>query len=217
MRLVLLGPPGSGKGTQAVRLAEKFGVPHIATGDLFRAEMAQNTELGKLANQFIAHGNLVPDAVVNDMMHTRLAREDCEGFILDGFPRTLEQAEELAVIMEELGRPISLAVNIEVPDDVIVERAIGRQVCSQCGAIYHLKAKPPHFMGICDLCRGVLTVREDDQPSTVRHRLAVYHRLTEPVIAFYGERDLLKTVNGVGVADEIFSQIHAQAQSACYN
>ncbi len=116
--------------------------------------MAQNTELGKLANQFIAHGNLVPDAVVNDMMHTRLAREDCEGFILDGFPRTLEQAEELAVIMEELGRPISLAVNIEVPDDVIVERAIGRQVCTQCGAIYHLKAKPPHFMGICDNCRA---------------------------------------------------------------
>ena len=217
MRLVLLGPPGSGKGTQAVRLAEKFGVPHIATGDLFRAEMAQNTELGKLANQFIAHGNLVPDAVVNDMMHTRLAREDCEGFILDGFPRTLEQAAELAVIMEELGRPISLAVNIEVPDDVIVERAIGRQVCSQCGAIYHLKAKPPHLMGICDNCRGVLTVREDDQPSTVRHRLAVYHRLTEPVIAFYRERNLLKTVNGVGAADEIFSQIYAQAQNACYN
>lgn len=217
MRLVLLGPPGSGKGTQAVRLAEKFGVPHIATGDLFRAEMAQNTELGKLANQFIAHGNLVPDIVVNDMMHRRLAREDCEGFILDGFPRTLEQAEELAVIMEKLGRPISLAVNIEVPDDVIVERAIGRQLCSQCGAIYHLKAKPPHFMGICDLCRGVLTVREDDQPSTVRHRLAVYHRLTEPVIAFYGERNLLKTVNGVGAADEIFSQIYAQAHNACYN
>lgn len=217
MRLVLLGPPGSGKGTQAVRLAEKFHVPHIATGDLFRAEMAQNTELGKLANQFIAHGNLVPDAVVNELMRTRLAREDCQGFVLDGFPRTLEQAQELVRITDQLQRPISLAVNIEVPDDVIVERAIGRQLCSQCGAIYHLKAKPPRLMGICDLCRGVLSVREDDQPSTVRHRLAVYHRLTEPVVAFYAERGLLKTVNGVGAADEIFLQISAQAQSACYN
>lgn len=217
MRLVLLGPPGSGKGTQAVRLAAKFGVPHIATGDLFRAEMAQDTDLGKLANQYIAHGNLVPDAVVNDMMHTRLAREDCRGFILDGFPRTLEQAQELAIIMEELGRPISLAVNIEVPDDVIVERAIGRQLCTQCGAIYHLKAKPPRLMGICDECRGVLSVREDDQPSTVRHRLAVYHRLTEPVIAFYDEVGLLKSVNGVGAPDEIFSSICAQAEGACYN
>jgi len=217
MRLVLLGPPGSGKGTQAVRLAEKFHVPHIATGDLFRAEMAQSTELGKLANQFIAHGNLVPDAVVNELMHTRLAREDCQGFVLDGFPRTLEQAQELVSIMGQLQRPISLSVNIEVPDDVIVERAIGRQLCTQCGAIYHLKAKPPRLMGICDLCRGVLSVREDDQPSTVRHRLAVYHRLTEPVIEFYRERDILKTVNGVGAADEIFLQISAQAETACYN
>jgi len=217
MRLVLLGPPGSGKGTQAVRLAAEFKVPHIATGDLFRAQMAQDTDLGKLANQFIAHGNLVPDAVVNDMMGTRLSRDDCEGFILDGFPRTLEQAQVLATILQDLKRPVSLAVNIEVPDDVIVERAIGRQLCTQCGAIYHLKAKPPRLMGICDLCRGVLRVREDDQPSTVRHRLAVYHRLTEPVIAFYDELGLLKSVKGVGEPDEIFSSIYARAVSACYN
>lgn len=217
MRLVLLGPPGSGKGTQAVRLAAKFAVPHISTGDLFRAEMAQDTDLGKLANQYIALGNLVPDSVVNDMMRTRLARADCEGFILDGFPRTLEQAEVLASILEDLKRPIGLAVNIEVPDDVIVERAIGRLLCNQCGTIYHLKAKPPHVMGICDNCRGILSVREDDQPSTVRHRLAVYHRLTEPVIAFFGDRGLLKSVNGVGAPDEIFASISAQAESACYN
>ena len=214
MRLVLLGPPGSGKGTQAVRLAAKFEVPHIATGDLFRAEMAQDTDLGKLANQFIAHGNLVPDAVVNNVMRTRLAAWDCEGFVLDGFPRTLEQAQVLTSILVELKRPIDLAVNIQVPDDVIVERAIGRLLCTQCGAIYHLKAKPPRLMGICDVCRGVLSVREDDQPSTVRNRLSVYHRLTEPVIAFYDEIGLLKSVNGVGVPDEIFSSICAQAESA---
>lgn len=217
MRLVLLGPPGSGKGTQAVKLAAAYEVPHIATGDLFRAEMALGSDLGKLAKKYITHGNLVPDAIVNDMMRVRLARDDCRGYVLDGFPRTLEQARVLQTILEELQRPVSVAVNIEVPDDVIVERAVGRQVCAQCGAIYHLQAKPPRLMGICDSCRGVLMVREDDQPSTVRHRLAVYHRLTEPVIGFFAGRGLLESVDGVGVPAEIFSAICAKVEQSCYN
>lgn len=215
MRLVLLGPPGGGKGTQAVRLAAAFKVPHIATGDLFRAEMAQETELGKLAREYIAHGNLVPDEVVNGMVRTRIEQPDCTGYVLDGFPRTCEQAEVLHQMLEELQRPICVAVKLDVPDDVIVERAVGRQVCSSCGAIYHLQAKPPRIMGVCDLCKGVLVVREDDQPSTVRHRLGVYHRLTEPVIEFFEKQGVLKVVNGIGTQDEVFERICAVSRNTC--
>jgi adenylate kinase len=215
MRLVLLGPPGGGKGTQAVRLASAFNVPHIATGDLFRAEMAQESELGKLAREYIAHGNLVPDVVVNDIMRARMKQPDAAGYVLDGFPRTLEQAEVLDEMLEELARPICVAVNIEVPDDKIVERAVGREVCPNCNAVYHLTAKPPRTMGLCDNCRGVLVVREDDQPSTVRHRLGVYHRLTEPVIAFYRKQGVLKSVNGIGAPDEVFERIYSASKDVC--
>lgn len=217
MRLVLLGPPGGGKGTQAVRLAAAFQVPHIATGDLFRAEMAQDSELGKLAKSYISRGDLVPDEVVNDMVRGRLSQSDAAGFILDGFPRTREQAVVLDELLAELARPIEVVVNLEVPDDVIVERAGGRQVCGECGAIYHVSAKPPQTPGQCDVCAGVLSVRADDQPATVRHRLEVYHRLTAPVVAFYRERGLLESVDGVGDPEEIFSRIYAKADKACYN
>lgn len=216
--MVLLGPPGGGKGTQAVRLAAAFKVPHIATGDLFRAEIAQETELGKLANSFIAQGNLVPDHVVIGMVRGRLAQEDCsEGFVLDGFPRTVEQAEQVDEILAGLQRPIQVAVDLEVPDDVIVERAAGRQLCSQCGTIYHVVAKPPKVAGICDVCGGELYSREDDQPETVRHRLKVYHSLTAPVIEFYRADGLLQTVDGVGTPDEIFDRIYAKVETVCYN
>lgn len=217
MRLVLLGPPGGGKGTQAVRLAQAFHVPHISTGDLFRAEMAQETELGKLAKSYISRGDLVPDEVVNDMVRGRLSQHDCEGFILDGVPRTSEQALVLEKLLEKLQRPITVVINLEVPDEVIVERAYGRQVCSECGAIYHMTAKPPKAPGICDVCSGILSVRADDQPETVRHRLSVYHSATAPVVGFYEERGLLQRVNGVGDPEEIFSRICAKADKACYN
>ena len=207
MRLVLLGPPGSGKGTQAVGLARSLNVPHIATGDLFRAEISAETQLGKLANSFIAYGNLVPDEVVNEMMRVRLAAPDCEGFVLDGYPRTLEQAEELQKMLGGLQRPLQVAIELDVPDEVIVERAVGRLVCPSCGAIYHLTSKPPRLMGVCDVDRGVLQVREDDRPSTVRHRLAVYHRLTAPVLEFYRETGLLRTVNGVQDREQIASEL----------
>lgn len=215
MRLVLLGPPGGGKGTQAVRLASAFNVPHIATGDLFRAEMAQESELGKLAREYIAHGNLVPDIVVNDMVRTRMQQPDAAGYVLDGFPRTLEQAEVLDEMLNELVRPICVAVKIEVPDDAIVDRAVGRLVCPNCNAVYHLSSKPPRTMGVCDNCRGVLVVREDDQPSTVRHRLGVYHRLTEPVIEFYRGRGVLKSVDGIGAPDEVFERICSASKDVC--
>jgi adenylate kinase len=210
MRLILLGPPGSGKGTQAARLASALNAPHIATGDLFRAEMDAETELGKLAKGYIAHGNLVPDEVVNAMMRERLVRDDCcREFVLDGYPRTVQQAEALEAILDELKRPLTLAISLAVPDEAIVERAVGRLVCPYCNAIYHLQSKPPRLAGLCDNCREALVVREDDKPSTVRHRLAVYHRITSPVLDFYERRQLLQSVDGTGTPDEVFERLHS--------
>jgi adenylate kinase len=203
MRLVLLGPPGSGKGTQAVGLAAELNVPHIATGDLFRHEIATGTGLGRLANSFMAYGNLVPDEVVNDLMRIRLAEPSAEGFVLDGYPRTVEQAEALEQILHDVQRPLDKAIELAVPDEVLIGRAVGRQVCPLCGTIYHLESKPPKIPGVCDIDRGQLQVRDDDKPTTVRHRLAVYHRLTEPVLAFYRERNLLEAIEGVGNRDQI--------------
>ena len=213
-RVLLLGPPGSGKGTQSVRVAAHLAVPHIATGDLFRAEIAAQTELGVLADSFIAYGNLVPDEVTNEVVRERLSQIDAEGFVLDGYPRTLDQAHALEANLANLNRPLDGAFLIDVPDDAIVQRAVGRVLCPECGAIYHLQFKPPSVAGICDNCRSVLVVRDDDTPSTVRHRLAVYHRITAPVIEFYKEKDLLKSVDGVGKPDEITQLLLAQiAQS----
>jgi adenylate kinase len=214
-RVILLGPPGSGKGTQSVGLAEELGVPHIATGDLFRAAMAAKSDLGKLAEGYISNGNLVPDEVVNGLMQERLGQPDCEGFVLDGYPRTLPQAEALDAILTQLGRPINIAVDIAVDDEVIVERAAGRLVCPNCGAIYHLTSKPPLEAGICDVCRGGLIARADDQPETVRHRLAVYHRTTMPVLDFYRERGVLRQVNGEASREKVGEDVRAQLRTVC--
>lgn len=215
MRVVLLGPPGSGKGTQAVTLAAELDVPHIATGDLFRAEMAQGTDLGLLAKKYISEGNLVPDEVVNGMMRSRLSRPDCEGYVLDGYPRTLQQAEALHAVLKEIGRPTEVAVDIDVPDDMIVERAAGRIVCPKCDAIYHVSSKPPKRSGICDVCGSELIVRADDQPETVRHRLAVYHSITQPVLEFYRGLGLLRSVPGIGSREEVGERIRAQLRGVC--
>ncbi len=215
MRLVLLGPPGSGKGTQAVGLAVSLGVPHIATGDLFRAEIAEHTPLGILADEYISRGNLVPDEIVNQMMDERLSRDDAEGFLLDGYPRTLEQGRSLKIYLREVNRDLQIALALQVPDEAIVERAVGRLVCATCGSIYHLTNKPPRQMGVCDLDRGILKTRDDDKPSTVRHRLSVYHRLTAPLLKFYRQQDLLREVNGVGKPDEIAGRLRAAVESLC--
>ena len=215
MRLVLLGPPGSGKGTQAVGLAADLDVPHIATGDLFRAEMALETELGKLAQSFISHGNLVPDEVVNEVMRKRLAQPDASGFVLDGYPRTLPQASALDVTLAAMQRPICIALNIEVPNEKIIERAVGRLLCPGCGAIYHLTSKPPRHLGICDNCRSPLTVRSDDQPSTVRHRLDVYARITQPVLAHYEAQHLLKRIEGEGTREEVGERLREGLRGSC--
>jgi adenylate kinase len=209
MRIVLLGPPGSGKGTQATRIAAKLGIPHIATGDLFRAQIAEETELGLLANEYIAHGNLVPDEVTNAMMRDRLMKPDAEGFLLDGYPRTLDQAQALDEELSKLFKPLKGAYLIDVPDEDIVGRAVGRLLCNGCGEIYHLKFKPPSVAGICDKCRGILSVRDDDTPSTIRHRLTVYHRITAPVLDFYREKGILHKVDGVGTPDQIFERLLA--------
>ena len=209
MRLILLGPPGSGKGTQAKRLAQDTGLTHLATGDLFRSAMAAGTDLGRTAKHYISHGNLVPDDIVNGMVREWLGRHQRIEFVFDGYPRTDEQAVALEKMTRELSMPIDMAVDIKVPDDVIVNRAVGRLVCSNCGAIYHLTAKPPKLMGVCDLCRGVLEAREDDQPSTVRHRLTVYHRITEPVRQFYAVRGILKEVDGVGTPAEVNKRLRS--------
>ncbi len=209
MRLVLLGPPGGGKGTQSKTLAVELGVPHIATGDLFRAEIASESELGVLADSYIAHGNLVPDDVVNRMVRERLGKPDCSGFVLDGYPRTVPQAQSLESALNQFGRPLQAAIQIDVPDDSIVGRAVGRLLCPQCDAIYHLTAKPPRRMGLCDSDGSVLVVREDDQPSTVRRRLQIYHRITEPVIEFYRERHLLHTIVGSGTPVEVGQRLRA--------
>ena len=193
MNIVLLGAPGAGKGTQAAKLVEEFSTPHISTGDMLRAAVAAGTELGQKAKSYMDVGNLVPDDVIIGIVKERLAQSDCEnGFVLDGVPRTVAQAEAL----DEAGVRIDRVVNIQVEDDAIVRRMSGRRVCSDCGASYHTDYKPSKIDGVCDKCGGKLVIRKDDQESIVKDRLQVYHDLTEPLIAYYEKKGVLKTVIG---------------------
>lgn len=208
MRLVLLGPPGAGKGTQAKRVQETFGIPQISTGDILREARKLGTELGRRAAAYIDRGELVPDEVILGLVSERLSRPDCvEGFVLDGFPRTLAQAEGLEEILREMGKPLDRAISLSVPDEVVVDRLSARRVCERCGREYNLRTRPPERDEICDLCGGRLVRRSDDRPETIRERLRVYREKTEPLRAFYLERGIWTELDGVGEVEEVFGRI----------
>ncbi len=203
--VILLGPPGSGKGTQAVRLTKELGIPHISTGDLFRENMGKNTELGQKAKTFINAGKLVPDELVLDMLFDRVSKPDAaKGYLLDGFPRTLPQAEAFGKSLR--GEKV-VVLNLDVPDEVIVKRLEGRRTCKNCGNIHHLEFSPPKSAGICDKCGGELVQRSDDTAEVIKERLRVYHAQTKPLVAYYQKMGILHTVDGTKAPDEIFKQL----------
>lgn len=208
MKLIMLGAPGAGKGTQAKKLAVKYHIPHISTGDIFRANIKQQTELGKLAKAYIDQGMLVPDELTVDLVTDRIRQEDCSnGFILDGFPRTIPQAQALDCVLDEQGEHIDAAINIEVPDEHIVERMAGRRACLDCGATYHLTYMPPKQKDICDICGCTIVLRDDDKPETVKKRLVVYHEQTQPLIEYYRQKNVLVDVDGTQEIEAIFGDI----------
>ena len=208
MRLIMLGAPGAGKGTQAANLAKELNIPHISTGDIFRANIKNGTELGKKAKSYMDAGKLVPDELVCDLVADRIAKDDCkEGYILDGFPRTIPQAEALDKAVLALGTKIDYAVNIDVPDEAIITRMGGRRACLNCGATYHVQYNPPKKEGVCDTCGHPLVLRDDDKPETVQTRLNVYHEQTQPLIDYYDKKKILVTVDGTQSMDQVFSDI----------
>lgn len=208
MYFVLLGPPGAGKGTQAARIEAKYQIPHVATGDIFRREIKNETALGKKAKSYIDQGDLVPDEVTIDMVKKRLNESDCEeGFILDGFPRTINQADALSEIMAELNIELDAVLNIKVGNKEVVKRLSQRRICSECSATYHLEFDPPAQKGICDKCSGELYQRDDDQEETIKERLKVYQEKTAPLVEYYQDKELLKFVDGEQDFDEVFAQI----------
>lgn len=208
INLVLLGAPGAGKGTQAKRLAEYYSIPHISTGDIFRSNLNEGTPLGKEAQSYMSQGKLVPDTITEAMVATRLQQPDArEGFILDGFPRNLNQAEALSGMLQQRNVSLDTVIFINVPHEALVERLVGRRVCSQCGATYHVVFDPPRDPGVCNECGGILVQRPDDQPETVETRLQVYVDETAPLIAFYRRRDLLMEIDGRESVDSVTRNI----------
>jgi adenylate kinase len=204
MRLVLVGPPGAGKGTQAEFIAEHFGVPKISTGDIFRANVSGGTDLGRLAKKFMDAGDLVPDEVTNAMVRDRLAQPDAkDGFLLDGFPRNVQQAGELDGILDEIGSTLSVVLDLDVDHDEVVRRLSGRRTCKKCGHVWHVEYDPPSVENVCDKCGGELYHRDDDFPDTVRHRLEVYSSQTAPLIEFYGARGQLVAIDALGTVEDV--------------
>ncbi|MDL1971787.1 MAG: adenylate kinase [Deltaproteobacteria bacterium] len=208
MDLIFLGPPGAGKGTQAKMLVERYGIPQVSTGDILRAAVAEGTELGKKAKEYMEAGKLVPDEVVIGIIEERLKQSDCEkGFILDGFPRTVPQAEALDKVLEKMGRKIDHVLTLDVPEEELIRRLTGRRTCKKCGAMYHIIFNPPKVEGVCDKCGGELYQRPDDNEETVRSRLSVYEQQTSPLIDFYEKKGLVRKIDGRGEIKEIFDQI----------
>lgn len=208
MKIIMLGAPGAGKGTQAKMIAEKCGIPHISTGDIFRANIKNGTELGAKAKEYMDKGLLVPDELVCDLVVDRIQQADCEkGYILDGFPRTIPQAEALENALNAIEQKLDYAIDIDVPDENIINRMSGRRACVGCGATYHVLFNPTKVEGKCDVCGESLILRDDDKPETVKKRLDVYHTQTQPLIDFYTERKVLVEVDGTQSMDKVFEDI----------
>lgn len=208
MKIIMLGAPGAGKGTQAEKISSNYSIPHISTGDIFRENIKNGTELGKLAKGYMDAGELVPDEVVVDLVIDRLEKDDCsKGFILDGFPRTIPQAEHLTDALTKKEMDIDYAIDVEVPDEEIISRISGRRSCPTCSAVYHIKFNPPKVEGKCDLDNSELIQREDDKPETVLNRLKVYHKQTQPLIDYYDKRGCLHEVDGTQSTDKVFETI----------
>ncbi len=208
MNLILLGPPGAGKGTQALRIVERYRIPQISTGDILRAAVKEGTPLGKKVKTFMEQGQLVPDEVVIGIMEERLKAPDCQrGFILDGFPRTVGQAEALQTILTRIGKEIDHVINIDVDPEELVRRLTGRRTCKQCGAMFHVSFHPPEKEGVCDRCGGTLYQREDDQEKTIRTRLKEYQDRTFPLIQYYSREKRLRSIQGAGGEEQVFGQV----------
>lgn len=208
MKIIMLGAPGAGKGTQAKKIAAKYNIPHISTGDIFRANIKNGTELGNKAKTYMDQGLLVPDELVVDLVVDRVKQDDCEnGYVLDGFPRTIPQAEALDKALKAIGEKMDYAIDVNVPDENIVHRMSGRRACVGCGATYHLEYAPTKVEGVCDVCGKELILRDDDKPETVKKRLGVYHEQTQPLIDYYTNAGILKTVDGTIDINDVFQAI----------
>jgi adenylate kinase len=208
MRIILLGPPGAGKGTQAAGIVEKYNIPHISTGDIFRKNIKEGTELGKKAKGFIDQGLLVPDELTVGLVTDRISQADCKnGFMLDGFPRNVAQAQHLDKYLKEVGMSLDTVVNIEVDKDILVGRAVGRRICKSCGATYHVEFNPPKVDSVCDVCGGELYQRADDNEETVSKRIQVYLDETKPLVNYYSKEGIIANINGEQSIDKVFSDI----------
>lgn len=208
MRIILLGPPGAGKGTQAAGIVEKYNIPHISTGDIFRKNIKEGTELGKKAKEYMDQGLLVPDELTVGLVTDRITQEDCKnGFMLDGFPRNVSQAEQLDAFLKEHNIALSNVINIEVDKNILVSRAVGRRICKSCGATYHVEFNPPKIEGVCNVCQGELYQRADDNEETVSKRIQVYLDETKPLADYYAKEGILSNINGQQSIDEVFADI----------
>lgn len=217
MFVVLMGPPGAGKGTQAEKLCKEFGLIHVATGDIFRNAVKEGTEMGKKAKAYMDKGELVPDEIVLGIVKERLSKADCaNGVVLDGFPRTIQQAEALDQVLEDLKMKINMVIILDINEDEVIDRLTGRRVCSNCGATYHIKYNPPKVRNICDYCSGELQQRSDDTIETVKDRIKIYNNLIPPLIDYYEQKGLFQKANGSNLIDCVFAEIESFLQKKVY-